>query len=394
MIGHERERLSAYLDGELTPAERAEVEGHLAVCPECEAFLARLSAVDEAAAGLPAEAPPGYFDGFPARLRARLEAQRAPLGRPGSGRRVGPPTWTWAVAAALLLGVVTPLAMRWASLGERTAGPTASPSVTQALPGPATRWAAAPEAAPAAAGAARDQPSPARREQRRAQAPPASLGPPPSPTSAPRPKAAPATAPVAVAPAPAEAKTQVETAFAQEPAPRPLESAARQAAPETGVADAPAPVARPDVAGTEEREGYVSREEAGRRGRRSAAETAIAPAGAGFAASAETVRVPDAGEAGREQAFRRLAASRPRTVEEWRARREEWRTFAASWPDDPRADEARVRSVEAGFEASALSGEDEDDAVFRRDAAAYLERKDARQAERVRSLLARVAPKP
>jgi predicted anti-sigma-YlaC factor YlaD len=34
------ELLSAYLEGELAAAERAEVDGHLAVCPECAALLA------------------------------------------------------------------------------------------------------------------------------------------------------------------------------------------------------------------------------------------------------------------------------------------------------------------------------------------------------------------
>ena len=40
-----RENLSAYLDGELTPKERLEVETHLAGCPDCRAGLAGLKAV-------------------------------------------------------------------------------------------------------------------------------------------------------------------------------------------------------------------------------------------------------------------------------------------------------------------------------------------------------------
>jgi len=104
--GHERERLSAYLDGELPPVERAEVTAHLAACPDCAAVLADLAAVDAGAARLPAEAPEGYFDRFPARVVARLEV--APKGR---GRPWRPPVWTWAAAAALLLAVVTPLTL-------------------------------------------------------------------------------------------------------------------------------------------------------------------------------------------------------------------------------------------------------------------------------------------
>jgi anti-sigma factor RsiW len=37
---HVRPLLSAYLDGEVTPAERAQVERHLAGCVECARVLA------------------------------------------------------------------------------------------------------------------------------------------------------------------------------------------------------------------------------------------------------------------------------------------------------------------------------------------------------------------
>ena len=42
--GHEHERLSAYLDGELAPAERARLAAHLEACAECTARLAELAA--------------------------------------------------------------------------------------------------------------------------------------------------------------------------------------------------------------------------------------------------------------------------------------------------------------------------------------------------------------
>lgn len=34
------EFLNTYLDGNLTPAERAEFERHLAICPQCVSYLA------------------------------------------------------------------------------------------------------------------------------------------------------------------------------------------------------------------------------------------------------------------------------------------------------------------------------------------------------------------
>jgi anti-sigma factor RsiW len=101
---HEQERLSAWLDGELNPAERAEVDAHLLECEACATFLARLRAVDEGARALPTSVPEGYFDRLPARVRARIEARRRAAGRL--------PVWAWAAAAALLLAVVAPLTLR------------------------------------------------------------------------------------------------------------------------------------------------------------------------------------------------------------------------------------------------------------------------------------------
>jgi anti-sigma factor ChrR (cupin superfamily) len=68
--------LSPYLDGELGPAERAEVDAHLAACPDCAALLARLRAAVEAFAAFPETE-------LSADLRARLET--IPV-RPGRAR--------------------------------------------------------------------------------------------------------------------------------------------------------------------------------------------------------------------------------------------------------------------------------------------------------------------
>jgi anti-sigma factor RsiW len=93
--GHERERLSAYLDGELAPAERAEVEAHLSACPECSALLARLAEAGRLAAQLGVEAPEGYFDALPGRVAARLEARRRPGEGPPPGPGRPPPPSSW-----------------------------------------------------------------------------------------------------------------------------------------------------------------------------------------------------------------------------------------------------------------------------------------------------------
>jgi anti-sigma factor RsiW len=49
MNGHPIDRLSAYLDAELDPAARAEVDRHLASCPGCRAALADLEQIRGAA---------------------------------------------------------------------------------------------------------------------------------------------------------------------------------------------------------------------------------------------------------------------------------------------------------------------------------------------------------
>ena len=88
-----------------------------------------------------------------------------------------------------------------------------------------------------------------------------------------------------------------------------------------------------------------------------------------------------------EAEWQRLDASRPRTPAEWRRLREEWRRFADRDPASPHADEARVRTIEAGHEAWRGGSDPTDEGLFRKDAADYLRRDDARQKQRVTRLL-------
>jgi hypothetical protein len=74
-------------------------------------------------------------------------------------------------------------------------------------------------------------------------------------------------------------------------------------------------------------------------------------------------------------------------VAEARALRDGWEAFARDQASDPRADEARVRAVEAGVTAWRLGGDPADLARARAAAAAYLAREGAVQRARVRALL-------
>lgn len=339
MSGHERERLSAYLDRELPPDERAAVEAHLSACPECAAFLAELAVVDEAAASLPAEPPEGYFESFPARVRSRLEPPQAA----SPGRRV--PAWTWAAAAALLLAVVTPLTLR-----QLRPAPAEAPSAPAALQPPGSA------------------PEPKRAEEARRPEPPSTLPFRPVPRGKGGPVPAAAPAPAATAPVPPAApREKAEADFAREPVPLPPAPAqAVVARDETAAARAPAGNLA-DVATAESAA--------------ESAEPALSAKKAGPVGGVSEERPP-------EDAFRRLEAARPRSAVEWRRLRDEWNAFAAAQPDRLRADEARVRAIVAGRVAWLIGGDESDEDAFRRAAAAYLRREDARQKPRVERLLA------
>jgi hypothetical protein len=89
--------------------------------------------------------------------------------------------------------------------------------------------------------------------------------------------------------------------------------------------------------------------------------------------------------------YARLVGATPSDTTAWREHREEWRAFVAAYPRSRRADEARVRVIEAGLEAWRTGADPEDLARARADGEAYLARDDARQKERVLHAL-RTAP--
>lgn len=101
------ERLvSDSLDGRLSEIAARDLEAHLAGCPSCRAYRARLDRIQKEAA-VPGETPvpAGYWDEFSARLRARLE----PAGAGERRRRFRLRGWRWAwivlpaAAAALVV---------------------------------------------------------------------------------------------------------------------------------------------------------------------------------------------------------------------------------------------------------------------------------------------------
>jgi anti-sigma factor RsiW len=102
------DRLSAYLDGELEPAETRELEAHLAACPVCVATLEGLRAVVARARQVADQAPAGdLWPGILTRLEPPRVSSRPliPFARRVAGRRWSLNVLQLAAAAALLIAV-------------------------------------------------------------------------------------------------------------------------------------------------------------------------------------------------------------------------------------------------------------------------------------------------
>jgi len=69
--------MSAYVDGELDPAQAAEVESYIAQSPEAQKQLEELQKLVQLVGGLPpVEAPPDFYDKLARRLRRRQILKR------------------------------------------------------------------------------------------------------------------------------------------------------------------------------------------------------------------------------------------------------------------------------------------------------------------------------
>jgi predicted anti-sigma-YlaC factor YlaD len=101
----QREQLSAYIDGELSAAERAQLERHIPGCPECQEALGELRRVHDLLAALPTPNAPRSF-ALP--LDIYLPARSAPQQAATRRSRAGLIQWAGAIAATiglfLLLG--------------------------------------------------------------------------------------------------------------------------------------------------------------------------------------------------------------------------------------------------------------------------------------------------
>jgi anti-sigma factor RsiW len=137
MTTHEEfeDRLSDYLDGELTDAEQRAVAAHLAQCATCRGTLRELEAVVERAAALPQTGPAtDLWDG----IGRRLEPAATPPAPAGGAWR-----FTFSLPQLAAASVALAVLSGWAAMQLTTR--TGPPPQTAAV-------------APAASPAARDEP--------------------------------------------------------------------------------------------------------------------------------------------------------------------------------------------------------------------------------------------
>jgi hypothetical protein len=137
------ELLTAYLDGEVTPEEKAHIEAHLPECSKCRAELEALSATQDDLRGMmrlmaeEVSTPDKVWD----RVRARLDTKDSWLD--GLRRILASKTWQVAtVTAAVVVIAVVAAVWQFGGVGqappipEPTPTPTPSPTPPPPMPAP------------------------------------------------------------------------------------------------------------------------------------------------------------------------------------------------------------------------------------------------------------------
>ncbi len=149
----EAEHLSAYLDHQVSPAERARIHLHLQQCPECRAELESLRQTVQLLQALPRVAVPHAFTLSQAQVGVRQPAGAAPVWLGGLVRGLGAATAV-ALVALVAFTVLRPEDQPWRPAQSiARVSPTAAPAVApqpQALEAPAGSTAATSQDAVAA----------------------------------------------------------------------------------------------------------------------------------------------------------------------------------------------------------------------------------------------------
>jgi hypothetical protein len=367
--------------------------------------------VDALARDLPVPAPAEGFDAFPARVRARIAAHPR--------RRVVLPVWGWAVAATLLLAVVTPLTL--VTLQRPREAPATVPAVSApAVSAPAATTLAPLESMKEARAEVVTRDARTSEPQQKAKADEAKVLARRQDAPALKDTASSTTGTVGGVLGGTSGVEQAAPARPQVPAPGGKNAYAQATpAPETmaqavTVTQAPekkrqagagdragfsapaaapaAPEASPPAQEAERAADKLAKREKGVIVRE---EVTVAGEDATVGYAAKPTPAPERTLNGRLEGMGDLSLAKPpfASVAAARQARDAWRAYVGTQPLGPGADEARVRIIEAGLAAWELSREEPDRTVLRRDIAEYLARRDAAQAERVRALRRRLEPR-
>lgn len=120
-----KEKLSAFLDGELTDAERDDVLAHLETCAACQTYLAELTALRDALGDMEdVDVPEGFADGVLARLYEEKMPQKTKKRNPWRGIA------TLAACAAVVVLAVSNMP-RMGGSGSTSSAPAAGASSIQ-----------------------------------------------------------------------------------------------------------------------------------------------------------------------------------------------------------------------------------------------------------------------
>ena len=138
------DRLSEYVDGDLTDEERAVLESHLADCPDCTATVAELTrVVDRAHAVGPRPPQTDLWPAISERIGAQSSAVRIAPFRRREPRRISLTISQLAAAAVVLVAISSALAWQLhssttsAGLQTRPNGSTASADLPPSMEAPA-----------------------------------------------------------------------------------------------------------------------------------------------------------------------------------------------------------------------------------------------------------------
>lgn len=133
------ERLAAYLEDDLTPAEQAEADRHLMECASCRETLAELRAIAAGASSMPLLTPSrDLWSGIESRISTPVTALG---GASAVVRRAPPRQWQYAMAAAALIAVTAGttyfFVTRSGTVAPQVAARTAAPARNSAVATPA-----------------------------------------------------------------------------------------------------------------------------------------------------------------------------------------------------------------------------------------------------------------